>query len=74
MSKHGFAHPVILDADDHRDANPVMSRAFSTANVKAVILPATDGPEVLAYLSKSRETGLKIYPWPNLLLVDLRRP
>jgi CheY-like chemotaxis protein len=74
MLKKEQPNPVILYADDHRDAHALLKRAFENAGLKVVIMPATDGTEVLQYLSNSKEKGQTIYPWPTLLLLDLNMP
>jgi methylmalonyl-CoA mutase cobalamin-binding subunit len=62
MSKSKSTRPVILCADGHRDAHTLMNRAFASAGIKAVILPATDGTEVLGYLQKAGKRDPKFIP------------
>jgi CheY-like chemotaxis protein len=75
MVNRDISRPVVLYADDHRDAHALMSRAFAKAGVPAILIPATDGTEILQYLAKSRELPQsRAYRWPDLLLLDLKMP
>ena len=67
--------PTVLSADDDENAHLLLSMAFGKAGLKAKLLSVDDGSEVIRYLSgEGKFSDRNAYPWPNLLLLDLKMP
>src|SRR3982750_4867819 len=66
---------VVLSADDDDNAGILLKRAFNKANVKADLHFVEDGEETLLYLKgEGKFADRKKYPFPDLLLLDLKMP
>ena len=67
--------PVVLSADDDENAQFLLRRAFDKGGVKASLKEARDGTDVLQYLAgEGAFSDRAKYPWPDLLLLDLKMP
>ena len=65
--------PVVLSADDDENAHLLLTRAFSKSGTAAKLTTLLDGTDVVRYLSGEGEySDRSQYPWPDLLLLDLK--
>jgi CheY-like chemotaxis protein len=66
---------VILLADDNEDDAFFIERALRTNFPHALLFQVQDGAEALAYLNGyGKFASRHLYPFPNLLLLDLKMP
>ena len=66
---------VILLAEDRPDDVELVERALKRAKVFNPVLIVRDGEEVLTYLDGcGKYEDRKLYPLPNVLLLDLKMP
>src|SRR6186997_2219955 len=69
------AEPVILIADDDDDSILLMENAFEIAGVSTPRRIVRNGREAVDYLSGKGVYGdRQKYPWPALMLLDLKMP
>jgi CheY-like chemotaxis protein len=67
--------PVILSVDDDPDAHTLMKRAILKAGLLISVHFLVNGREVLRYLRREGKYADKnLYPWPDLLISDLKMP
>ena len=67
--------PVVLAADDDENAHLLLARAFVKAEVNASLITVNDGEEAIEYLhGRGAFSDRSRYPFPNLLLLDLKMP
>lgn len=68
-------NPCILLVEDEPDDIFLVQRAFSKAAMSCRIETCTDGEQAIAYLSGSGEfADRKRFPFPELMLLDLKLP
>ncbi|MDX2230554.1 MAG: response regulator [Leptolyngbyaceae cyanobacterium bins.349] len=66
---------TILLAEDNSDSVLLIQRAFRRANIPYPIQVVPDGESVILYLTGSdRYADRELYPFPSLLLLDLKIP
>lgn len=66
---------TILLAEDNSDSVLLIQRAFRRANIPHPIQVVPDGESVILYLTGSdRYADRELYPFPSLLLLDLKIP
>src|SRR5579859_7882133 len=66
--------PILLADDDANDVF-LMRRAFARAGLPARLQVVTDGEEAVAYLKgEGKYADRHEYPFPALLLLDLKMP
>jgi CheY-like chemotaxis protein len=66
---------TILLAEDNPDSVLLIQRAFRRANIPHPIQVVPDGESVILYLTGSdRYADRELYPFPSLLLLDLKIP
>jgi CheY-like chemotaxis protein len=66
---------TILLAEDNPDSVLLIQRAFRRANIPYPIQVVQDGESVILYLTGSdRYADRELYPFPSLLLLDLKIP
>jgi CheY-like chemotaxis protein len=66
--------PVLLAEDDECDVM-LMQRAFQAAGMSNPLKVVRNGQEAIWYLeAKGRYADRREYPWPGLLLLDLKMP
>ena len=66
---------VILVAEDVENDIVLIRRAFERARIKNPLLVVRDGEEVVRYLEGAgRFSNREQYPFPDLLLLDLKMP
>lgn len=67
--------PVILWAEDSDDDALLVQRAFTKAQLTAVLMRVADGCEAMNYLlGEGRYGNRALYPLPQLLLLDVKMP
>src|SRR5262245_18480951 len=65
----------ILMADDSESDRFFLQRAFHASGVGAYFLGVSDGAEGIGYLKGAgRFADRKTYPFPNVLLLDIKMP
>ena len=66
---------TILVADDNEGEVHLLRRAFAKVGSGATIQFVTDGEEAVAYLKGEHPyANRKLFPYPDLLLLDLKMP
>ena len=66
---------VILSADDDENAHVLLSLAFNKGKAKSILQTVTDGSDALRYLAgEGKFSDRTTYPFPDLLLLDLKMP
>lgn len=72
---NNMRHWYILVVDDDENDRILMQKSLRKANPHAFIAEAHDGQEAIDYLDgKGKYAARDRYPFPNLLLVDLKMP
>jgi CheY-like chemotaxis protein len=67
--------PVILVAEDDENDVLLLERTFQRAKVASRFVVVRDGQEAIDYLSGiGRFADRVTYPWPALMLLDLKMP
>ena len=70
-----LGHASILVAEDDTNDILLMRRAFEIARIPNPIQVVTNGREAVAYLEGSGQySNRELYPFPGLLLLDLKMP
>jgi CheY-like chemotaxis protein len=66
---------VVLIVDDDENDVLLMERALKKDSIFAQVMAVRDGQEAIGYLSGEGKYGdRKLYPLPNLMLLDLKMP
>ncbi len=69
------ARPVVLIADDDSNDTFFLRRAFEKAGLSPELFEVPDGEKAINYLSGTDEfADLAKFPFPSLLLLDLKMP
>ncbi|MGV3773966.1 MAG: PAS domain S-box protein [Verrucomicrobiales bacterium] len=67
--------PVVLAVDDDENAHLLLKHAFNKLGVFAALKQVSDGSEAIQYLSgHGRFADRNEFPYPNLMLLDLKMP
>jgi two-component system response regulator len=75
MATAGKSEFLVLLADDSSDDRLLLQRAFGKCQRFRLLGPVSDGTEVIAYLNGDGKFSNRLaYPFPDLLLLDLRMP
>jgi two-component system response regulator len=70
-----MADSCILVAEDDEDASLLMQEAFREAGLTGRVMVVRNGEETINYLAgKEFYRDREKYPWPALLLLDLKMP
>src|SRR5690349_4712860 len=65
----------VLVAEDSEDDAVLLARAFRKAGAEKPVHVCRDGQETIDYLSGTDRFGDRsAYPWPSMLLLDLKMP
>lgn len=65
----------VLVAEDSDDDALLLTRAFRKAGIGKPVHVCRDGQEMIDYLSGAHKfKDRSMYPWPSMLLVDLKMP
>ncbi len=66
---------VILVADDNEADRDSIERTIGKGNIRCILKTVTDGEQLLKYLQRQPPyEDEQIYPWPDLLLLDINMP
>ncbi len=66
--------PILLAEDDENDVF-LLQHAFESAGVSSPLMVVRNGQEAIWYLAGERiYADRTAYPWPHLLLLDLKMP
>lgn len=65
---------TILLVEDSEDDAVIFARALKTAGVPGSLKIAADGREAIEYLTRAMNGGNADYPFPSLVLLDLKLP
>jgi len=66
---------LVLLADDSQDDRQLLERAFGQCQRFHLLGPVIDGAQAIAYLNgEGKYANRHAYPFPDMLLLDLRMP
>lgn len=77
MQSHlvGSKRGVVLIADDSESDRDIILRALEKGRIKCTVKEVENGEQLLKYLRREAPyDDEKLYPWPNLLLLDINMP